>query len=96
MLGAMDKHQHLTLQLVRHCKSLHRKTLKQNTALSAIIKFAPKERAGLTAATIEDMMEAADEEASQTVDREFSELEEALLTNSDFLPALTRYLDKNQ
>jgi hypothetical protein len=92
----MDKQRYLTLDLVRVCKSLHRKTLKQNTALGAIINFGPKERAALTAAKIEDMMARADEAASKLVDHEFSELEEALLNDTDFLPALARYLDKNR
>ena len=85
----------MTLQLVRVCKSFHRKAMTQNTALAAIIHEDAQWRAALTAQKIEDMLALADEGASKIVDNEFSELEEALLNDTDFLPALERYLNKN-
>jgi hypothetical protein len=91
----MEQLHYLTLQLVRLCKSFQRKSLAQNTALMALIHEGAEVRAALTPAHVEEMIASADEGATVIVDREFSELEEALLDGTDFLPALQRYLDRN-
>lgn len=92
----MERTHYLTLELVRLCKSFQRKSLAQNTALSAILRQSREERAELTPDRIQTMIATAEEGASVIVDYEFSGLEEALLNGTDFLPALQRYLDKNQ
>jgi hypothetical protein len=91
----MDPFHYFILQLVRVCKGLQRQALAQNAALAAIIGADPEARAGLTGAKVRVLVAAADEAASKAVDNEFSELEEAILLGSNFLPALKRYLDKN-
>ncbi len=91
----MDRLSYMTLQLVRLCKMYQRKAMARDTVLGALLSDAPEVRAALTQGRANEMINLADAGASQIVDREFAELETALLDGTDFLPALEQYLDKN-
>jgi hypothetical protein len=91
----MDQLSYLTLQLVRICKRYQRKAMARDTVISALLDDAPEVRAALTQTRAVEMLTSADDAASQIVDHEFSELEQALLEGADFRPALRAYLDEN-
>jgi hypothetical protein len=95
MPGAMDRFSYLTLQLVRLCKMYQRKAMARDTVLGALLNDAPEGRAALTQKQAVEMIALADASAGEIVDREFAELEEALLDGADFVPALEQYLDRN-
>jgi len=73
----------------------YRKAMARDTVLGALLSDTPQVRAALTQARVSEMLNLADAGASQIVDREFAELEGALLDGTDFMPALERYLDSN-
>ena len=91
----MDRLSYMTLQLVRLCKMYQRKAMARDTVLGALLDEIPDARAALTQNRVNEMINLADAGASQIVDREFAELEAALLDGTDFLPPLERYLDNN-
>lgn len=69
--------------------------MARDTVISALLDDTPEVRAALTQNQTREMLTSADDAASQIVDHEFSELEQALLDGIDFRPALKAYLDKN-
>ena len=91
----MDQVSYLTLQLVRICKRYQRKAMARDTVIGTLLDDTPEARAALTEERTREMLTSADDAASLIVDHEFSELEQALLDNGDFRPALQAYLDAN-
>ena len=90
----MDLHV-VALQLVRACKTHHRKSLALNTVLAQIMREDPETRARLTLKRVQEMMSGADHSASQIVNNEFQRLEQAFLDGTDFASILQEYLDRN-
>jgi len=91
----MDRQSYLTLQLVRLCKMYQRKAMARDSVLGTLLSDGPEIRAALTQPRVNELINLADAGASEIVDREFAELEGALLNGADFLPALQQYLDSN-
>jgi hypothetical protein len=87
---------YLILQLIRLCKRYQAKCLAQNTALKALGYDTPESHAALTPSRIQDIVAKAQNGATEIVQQEFSELEQALLDGTDFLPALRDYLMRNR
>ena len=63
--------------------------MARDTVISALLDDAPEARAALTENRVLEMLTSADDAASQIVDHEFSELEQALLDDTDFRPRPT-------
>jgi len=85
----------VALQLVRVCKTHHRKSLALNTVLAQIMRENPETRARLTPKQVQEMMSGADHSASQIVNNEFQRLEQAFVDGTDFASILQEYLDRN-
>jgi len=69
--------------------------MARGTVIGTLLDDTPEARAALTEERAREMLTSADDAASLIVDHEFSELEQALLDNRDFRPALQAYLDAN-
>ena len=87
--------QAVALQLVRVCKTHHRKSLALHTVLAQIMRENPETRARLTPKRVQEMMSGADHSASQIVNNEFQRIEQAFLDGTDVGSILQEYLDRN-
>ena len=84
----------LILGLLHELKIYKAKTLAQNSALVAISKLTPNERAKLTLSSIHDLEEDARPGAVADVNAQCAQLEQALSSGNDVLHSLDSFLRK--
>jgi hypothetical protein len=84
----------LILNLLYQLKVYKSKCLSQNTALTAILNMDPETRATLTPFRVSELMDQPQREALALANEECAEVEQALASGNEFLPALGSFLRK--
>jgi hypothetical protein len=84
----------LILNLLYELKVYKSKCLSHNTALTAILNMDPETLATLTPFQVSELMDQPQREALALANEECAEVEQALASGNEFLPALGSFLRK--